>query len=329
MVTLIRTDDLPPEQRREAWRQVVCDTLGPLDFRADPDAPLSGEIGAGQVGAVRVGKVWTQTPHSVHRTAGLIRRDSPENYRVVLAVAGTHRLAQDGRVALLRAGEFAIYDFGRPYQLEYRSAVRLAVFTFPRALLPFGVDTVARLTAVPMAADHGTAAILPSLLGRVAADLESFPPASAARLSTVVLDVVTTVISERTQQDPALAPDSQRRALLVRIHAFIEQHLADQELTPAAIAAAHHISPRYLHRLFAADDTTVSGWIRRRRLERCRADLADPLLVTMPVSAIAARRGLPDPAHFSRLFRGAYGLPPADYRRLSLAVPSALASRPG
>jgi AraC-like DNA-binding protein len=38
------------------------------------------------------------------------------------------------------------------------------------------------------------------------------------------------------------------------------------------------------------------------------------------VSAIAARRGLPDPAHFSRLFRGAYGLPPGDYRRASLAA---------
>jgi AraC-like DNA-binding protein len=63
----------------------------------------------------------------------------------------------------------------------------------------------------------------------------------------------------------------------------------------------------------------VAGWIRQRRLERCRTDLADPLLRTMPVSAIAARRGLPDPAHFSRLFRGAYGQPPADYRR-SLAI---------
>jgi AraC-like DNA-binding protein len=320
VVSLIRTEDVPPERRREAWRQVVCDTLGPLDFRMDPDAPLSGEIEAGQLGVVRVGKIRTETPHSVHRTPGLIRRDSPENYRMVLAVAGTHRLVQDDRVALLRPGELAIYDFGRPYELDYRSAVQLAVFTFPRALLPFGVDTVAALTATPMAGDHGTGAILPSLLRRVAADLESFPPASAARLSTVVLDVITAVISERTDQDNALTPQAQRRTLLLRIHSFIEQHLADPDLSPALIAAAHHISSRYLHRLFALDNTTVSGWIRQRRLERCRKDLTDPFLLTLPVSAIAARRGLPDPAHFSRLFRGAYGLPPADYRRTSLAA---------
>lgn len=32
------------------------------------------------------------------------------------------------------------------------------------------------------------------------------------------------------------------------------------------------------------------------------------------MSAIAARWGLVDAAHFSRLFRAAYGLPPTEYR---------------
>ena len=37
------------------------------------------------------------------------------------------------------------------------------------------------------------------------------------------------------------------------------------------------------------------------------------------VSAVAARWGLPDSAHFSRLFRRTYGLPPAEYRQGCLA----------
>jgi AraC-like DNA-binding protein len=39
----------------------------------------------------------------------------------------------------------------------------------------------------------------------------------------------------------------------------------------------------------------------------------------VPVSAVAARWGLPDPAHFNRLFKRTYGLPPAEYRRACLA----------
>ncbi len=42
MAILIRTSDVPPAQRHDAWRSVVCDTLGPLDFRSDPDTPLQG-----------------------------------------------------------------------------------------------------------------------------------------------------------------------------------------------------------------------------------------------------------------------------------------------
>ncbi|MFD2353573.1 hypothetical protein ACFSTC_36500 [Nonomuraea ferruginea] len=82
-----------------------------------------------------VGKVETSTPHSVHRTAGLIRRDSPELYRLVLAVSGSPILSQDGRSVRLAPGGFALYDFTRPYELAYDAAVRLAVFSFPRELL--------------------------------------------------------------------------------------------------------------------------------------------------------------------------------------------------
>ena len=55
--------------------------------------------------------------------------------------------------------------------------------------------------------------------------------------------------------------------------------------------------------------------IRRRRLERCRRDLLDPTMAHRPASAIAAGWGLGNPAHFNRLFRNAYDLPPAEFRQ--------------
>src|SRR6185436_3933986 len=169
MAILIRTRDVPPEELRDAWRTVVCDTLGPLDFRSDPDIPLQGEIAAGQLGPVNVGRVETSTPHSVYRTPGLIRRDSPELYRVALAMSGHACLLQDGRTARLGPGEFTLYDFTRPYELAYDSGVQLAVFSFPREMLALPGDLVGRLTAVPVRTDTGTGALTAPLLGRVAA----------------------------------------------------------------------------------------------------------------------------------------------------------------
>jgi AraC-like DNA-binding protein len=319
MTVLIRTSDIPPAQRYDAWRNIVCDTLGPLDMRSDPDVPLQGEIAAGHLGPVNVGRVLTSTPHSVRRTPGLIRRGGSELYRVVLAMSGALRLAQDGRMAQLRPGQFAIYDFARPYELVYDSAVQLAVFGLPRDLLALPADSVRGLTAVPIASDQGTGALASPLLRRVVLDLEAYEPASATRLGTVTTDLVTAAVAERAEQAELVPAESRERTLLLQIRAFIEQHLGETELAPGAVAAANHVSPRYLYRLFAAQDTTVAAWIRQRRLERCRRDLADPALGALPVSAVAARWGLPDPAHFSRLFRRTYGVPPAEYRRRCLA----------
>jgi AraC-like DNA-binding protein len=102
------------------------------------------------------------------------------------------------------------------------------------------------------------------------------------------------------------------------VKTFIQRHLHDPELTPAAVAAAHHISVSYLHRLFRDQDTTVSGWIRQQRLDHVRRDLDDPAQSAVPLHEVAARRGFAHPAVFSRAFRAAYGIPPSDYRQLAL-----------
>ncbi|GAA0211697.1 helix-turn-helix domain-containing protein [Actinomadura nitritigenes] len=318
MAVLIRAGDVPAARRADTWLSIVCETLGPLDVRMDRDRPLRGQIEAVRLGPLGVGRIETSTPHSVHRTPGLIRRDDPEHYRVVLAVSGTVLLGQDGRTARLRGGDLAIYDFSRPYELVYDSAVQLAVFSFARAMLTVPADAVRRLAAVPIAAEGGTAALAAPLLRRVAEDAGTYDPASAARLPAVVMDLLDMTIAERTSQVAALVPETRERVLLRRVHAFVERHLGDTGLGPGMIAAAHHVSLRHLHRLFESQDTTVAAWIRHRRLERCRRDLTDPAMAAESVSGIAARWGLPDPAHFSRLFRRAYGASPAEYRRASL-----------
>jgi AraC-like DNA-binding protein len=113
----------------------------------------------------------------------------------------------------------------------------------------------------------------------------------------------------------ALPPETPRQALVSRIRAYIESHLGDPQLSPPEVARAHHISLRYLHKLFEPEPHGVAGLIRQRRLERCRDDLLDPMQAGRPVAGIAARRGFSSAAHFSRVFRDAYGLPPAEFRR--------------
>jgi AraC-like DNA-binding protein len=176
---------------------------------------------------------------------------------------------------------------------------------------------LAGLTATRLPGEAGgLATLIGPFLGQVADvldDVDTGDPRTGVRLAGNVLDLLGTVLIERLDCAPP-DPDRAHRAMMLQITAFIEEHLGEADLAPAQIAAAHHISLRQLHKLFHASGTTVAGWIRQRRLERCGHDLRDPRWSARPVAAIGARWGYPDPAHFSRLFKANYGVGPRDYR---------------
>jgi AraC-like DNA-binding protein len=162
--------------------------------------------------------------------------------------------------------------------------------------------------------DQGGGALVSSLACQLARRLDDWGAADRARLGAAVLDLFAVALGARLDRGQQLQAGARRRALLVRVQAFIEARLGDPELSPGTVAAAHNISPRYLYKLFEAEEQGrgVAGWIRQRRLERCRRDLLDPALAGRPVSAIAARWGLTNAAHFSRAFRTTYGLAPVE-----------------
>lgn len=128
------------------------------------------------------------------------------------------------------------------------------------------------------------------------------------------MDLLAAALAAQLHDEPR---GSGPEALLADVYAYVDEHLGEPDLSPARIAAAQHVSLRRLHTLFEGQDTTVSAWIRQRRLDRCRRDLLDPAQRSRPAHAIAARWGLPNAAHFTRLFKATYGLPPARYRTLT------------
>jgi AraC family transcriptional activator of tynA and feaB len=140
--------------------------------------------------------------------------------------------------------------------------------------------------------------------------------ASAARTAALVL----LVGALRSDSDVSSA-EIVRPALRASIEQYIERHLLDGAVTPAAIASAHWVSVRTVNRVFRATGQTVCEVIRARRLARAREDLTES---DRPISAIAHRWGFSDTSHFSRTFKAHYGSSPTDYRNaLSLRRPAA------
>lgn len=127
----------------------------------------------------------------------------------------------------------------------------------------------------------------------LARDVREYDPADRARLATTVVDLMAVVLGAHVAADRKTPVKDRRRALLQRAQFFIQQRLHDPALTPAVVAAAHHVSTRALHAAFQDAQLTIGSWIRARRLERCRRDLSDPGLAARPVHAIGAKWAFP------------------------------------
>ena len=101
-------------------------------------------------------------------------------------------------------------------------------------------------------------------------------------------------------------------ATVRRAAAFIDAH-ADQPITVTEIAAAAGVTARALQYAFPGHcGTTITGYLRRVRLERAHRQLqaADPTTGTT-VAEIARRWGWASPASFTTAYRKQYGLPPS------------------
>jgi AraC-like DNA-binding protein len=314
MSVVYKSDDLPVASRADYWQHIVGDTVVPLELRIGAGLDVQDRLLVGDMGPVRVAELVASKPGGARRTARLIRRSDPDLCKIDVNVHGQGVIEQDGRQAHLTPGDFALVDLSRPATWTL-SAVRAVAVIFPRALLPLGPDELARLTAVRIPGNQGAGALISSLARQLTGHLDDVATAGT-RLGSAVLDLLTVALAARLDRRELVSPETRQRALLRHVQAHIEERLGDPDLSPGEIAAAHHVSVRYLYKVFETQQTSVAGWIRARRLERCRRDLLDPTLQVRPVSAIAARWGLTNAAHFSRAFRAAYGVPPVEYRAM-------------
>ncbi|MFD9396048.1 helix-turn-helix domain-containing protein [Streptomyces sp. NPDC060000] len=324
--TVFRSEDVPAEDRFDFWREALGRTRSSDMVSAHAD-DFWAELRLMELGPVTVLPL-SFLPTRFWRSPKMARASDPEVYHLSLLLDGGLTLEHAGRNGTFGPGDVHLADSSRPYDLrpaghgEHR-AVRGVGVDFPRALLPLPSHRVREVLGRGLSGRQGLGALLTEFLVGLDRQADTLRPSDAPRLGTVVLDLVSAWFAQVLDDEEALPQETRRRVTAERVRAFIRQNLHDPELTPPVIAAAHHISLSYLHRIFqeqpqGESGETVAAWIRGRRLEAARRDLADPSLCATPIHTIAARWGFPRASDFTRAFRAQYGSPPREYRLQAL-----------
>lgn len=184
----------------------------------------------------------------------------------------------------------------------------------PKQGLGVSDDDLRAVTGTLFCGSSGTSGLVAGYLARLAEQADGFDPYTGHQLALTTADLLAVLVRERRGLLDPQAPEA-ARGMLARVKGYVLRHLGDPGLSPERIAAAHHVSVRYLHKLFRSDGTTVGRWIHRERLERCRRELSRPPgAAAVAVSAVAQRWGFVSPSHFSRAFRAAYGMSPRQWQ---------------
>ncbi|MFF9838440.1 helix-turn-helix domain-containing protein [Streptomyces sp. NPDC013740] len=222
----------------------------------------------------------------------------------------------------LEPNDLVFCDPARRHLLRFGEDCQMIFFRVPRCYPGVPESELDRVLGVPVRGGEGIGALVSDFLTAIAARAEFRRSSIGERCARTAVHLLSVLVMELLEADTADTADDASgagREMLSRVHAHIEEHLMDPDLSAESIARAHHISVRYLQKLFQNDGSTVSQWVRQRRLESCRFELSRSTRRTT-MAAMAHRWGFSSPSHFSRTFRGAYGMSPSAWQALATSA---------
>ncbi|WP_250031308.1 helix-turn-helix domain-containing protein [Paractinoplanes maris] len=310
---VLDTAEMPADDRVEAVHTAMMYASAPCHvLHEEPDGDVHARLEVWDFGTANI---FTHRSSGIRllRTDKLARQDGMPVVALAVQQRGEGRIEQGGQRRVVPPGELLMVDLSAPYDYSWSGDGGAGALQIPYDQLGLPLDVVRRAAA---------GMVTSPLYRLVAAHITQLARDPAAITDD---DAVATAASASIDLARALLVSAARsrrhvrqvfaETLLTRIRAFTRLHLADPELTPATIAAAHGISLRRLYQLCAGAGLSLEQWIIDERLHRVRQELTRPDRRHVPIATIALRWGFRDPTHFTRRFKARYDMTPSQWRR--------------
>lgn len=224
---------------------------------------------------------------------------------------GTVTLVLGDRETSVHPGEFAFIDGSTSLTLTADDRCRSVVMRLRPDAVPLLHELLHGATVAGIRPNTGIRAATEVLYAGLAATANRLHGWTGERLAQSAIDLACVTLAEYPRGISESVPFSWEFAKACE---FAEENLGDADLDTRRIATATYMSTRQLQKVFQAEGTTVTRWIRDRRLKECRAMLVNPEYRWMSVGEVGARWGFFNQPHFSRTYREAFGVSPRDDR---------------
>ncbi|WP_300008148.1 helix-turn-helix domain-containing protein [Pseudonocardia sp.] len=295
----------PDHEQFGYWHEVICQAFVPLTPHRTDDAPgFAARVETRPLHRVVRAHIRSRPQRTTHGPSEVSRTDGAY-YFVNLQVAGRCAVRQGATESVVGPGQFTVVDTSEPYHFDFDAPWQMLSYRLPHDVLDGRPSALGRrLGGCFDAAGPGrvVASILTSLWD---VDTTAGP---AADLEHALASAVTATVAGGP------VPDRPRDLLRAAVLRHVRGRLGDRTLSVRSVCRRFGIAPRTLHAAFADGNGSFAATVRRLRLERSAALLADPD-TTATVTAVALACGFDDPASFSRAFRREFGCTPTEVRR--------------
>ncbi|MER9302176.1 helix-turn-helix domain-containing protein [Mesorhizobium sp. M0496] len=321
------TKNLPPRQRLLRWNE----TFGRPVARRVLAPPWSSDgqfhvemagytLGSANISdnsqGISVMRMTVTAGGEAHRTRELL---SDGNDDVILHVheVGQRVVSQLGREATVEPGAGLLSSNADTSRMVLPGPARFSSVAVPRKLLTARAPGVEDAFLRPLPPDASVLRLLVRYLDILEDERALSTPELQHAVATHIQDLCALAVGATRDAAEIAKGRSLRAARLRMLKAHIAENLGDGDLSAATLARCQGVTPRYIHKLFETEGTTLSKFVRGQRLAEVHRRLADPRHAGLTIGAIAYSAGFGDLSTFNRAFRQHFGVRPSEVRRES------------
>lgn len=316
MQRVFSTEKFDLTKRFAKWQEAICEHYLKVDVSSQKPEEYYGFIDKFDLGPAAITDVFLSNQQDIVRSHRHIAGLDKECFYVMFPSKGSLLVEQSGEQQISTPGTAVLFDSVKPYRLRCQGdSCQSMYIEVPRSILidKYQVDNITKPLPLDFSDGLGWAFLVFCKL--IAAGSESYKADMASKVANEIAELLALLIEMEGKRKPS-HKNLSAKFRLQSIKFFIECRLDDPKLSPLSIAKNNGISLRYLHYLFKSNESSVSEWVREKRLEKSFQKLTSEKYKEESITDIAFSLGFNSSSHFSRLFKQKFGMPPRNTRKI-------------
>jgi AraC-like DNA-binding protein len=294
------------ESRFQAWHEMAFPLFDTLPIK-NPKT-YSGSITTYQVNHL----VFTEVSFDIQqfrRTDHHLSQDGSDFLLLQFYQTGQQRgYLDDGSVLINGPGIISLQDFAHSYSAVGQAGKNYGVL-IPRHLIQAHDQIYRHHPFISWSVNSPQGRILLSILDAIWQELPHATQADASALTSGLVGLLNGILTPKLDAETCLQV---KQATFKAMKNYLITNLDDVNLGIRQLCEKFHCSRATVYRLFAATGG-VQTFLREQRLNHSYQQLQKSSTnPTATISQIASQCGFFDVAHFSRLFKKHYGIPPSN-----------------